>query len=48
MQHLLPFLVVKKQRVAGMQHAFGWAQAVNCHEKQLVIRLLGRGIVLAI
>jgi hypothetical protein len=48
MQQLYPVLVVKKQRVAGIQHVFGSTSSMNAKTFQPVVSLIGCGIVLAI
>jgi hypothetical protein len=48
MQQLRFILVVKKQRVAGMQQVFGWAFFENIPIKQSVAGSSVHGIVLAI
>jgi hypothetical protein len=48
MQQLGSALVVKKQRVAGMQHVFGSVLFMNYHILQIVTAFWCRGTVLAI
>jgi adenine/guanine phosphoribosyltransferase-like PRPP-binding protein len=48
MQQLYPVLVVKKQRVAGIQHVFGSTLSMNTEKIRLVMCFESRGIVLAI